>query len=335
MSDLNTNGIQLPLLAPGATVPPATQPGFARLVVRGNTLYAVDSAGQEVVVAKNIDLTAGEYTLSNNTPTTPTANNVVIFSQKYGGEDLVVSKDSYGKTRPIQEALFTNGTKFLTFNATTWTGHNMPTPTVIGRPALQVPTVTNAYTKSRRLRYTTAANAAPVVSSAGIYLNAANLCWMNPTDPEGWHIVIPFAIGDDVAATRGFVGLSTTIAAPADAQPSTMLNQIGVGWDSADTTLRIMHGGTVAQTPIDIGIPITTNRLYELHLFRPPGSNGTVVGWEVIEHVNNQRVAGTINAVSGTALPNAGLAYRAYRQNTTADAITMELLPIHLKTTSP
>ena len=64
---------------------------------------------------------------------------------------------------------------------------------------------------------------------------------------------------------------------PTDANPSTLDNAIGVGYDSADTNWHMMfNGATGTATKVDTGLPRPTadrTKLYELMLFSPPGSN--------------------------------------------------------------
>jgi len=51
------------------------------------------------------------------------------------------------------------------------------------------------------------------------------------------------ATGGDTATTRGFFGLRASNSAPTDVNPSTLTNIVGLGWDSGDINISIIHNG--------------------------------------------------------------------------------------------
>jgi hypothetical protein len=69
------------------------------------------------------------------------------------------------------------------------------------------------------------------------------------------------ATGASTATTRGFFGLRGLNVAPADANPSTLTNIVGIGWDSGDSTLFIIHNdgvGTATKVPLGSNFPRPT-----------------------------------------------------------------------------
>ena len=77
-----------------------------------------------------------------------------------------------------------------------------------------------------------------------------------------------------------FIGMRAS-ATPANAEPSTLTNFIGVGHGDSDTNMKLFWGSS-AQTPIDLGANFPLDRSttpYELALFAPP--NETAVYWQV------------------------------------------------------
>lgn len=72
-------------------------------------------------------------------------------------------------------------------------------------------------------------------------------------------IVAGPATGQATATSRFFMGLRNIATAPTDVNPSTLVNCIGFGWDSADTNMQIMYNGASGTcTKIDSGVAVLT-----------------------------------------------------------------------------
>ena len=96
------------------------------------------------------------------------------------------------------------------------------------------------------------------------------------------------ATGVATTTNRAFCGLTNSTAAPTDVEPSTILNQVGMGWDAADTNIQMM---------VDLGasFPVpTTDRtaVYKLELFSPKGTTQSVQ-WRVTNLVSGAVAQGT------------------------------------------
>lgn len=106
------------------------------------------------------------------------------------------------------------------------------------------------------------------------------------------------ATGVSTATMRAFFGMTASVAALTDVQPSSLLNMIGCGWDSADTNIQIMsNDGSGAATKIDLGasFPVpTTDRPgpYGITLSCVP--NASTVEYEFIDYASGLKANGSI-----------------------------------------
>lgn len=149
----------------------------------------------------------------------------------------------------------------------------------------------------------------------------------------GFYFRTRFGVSSAVALQRCLVGLiGITTAFATTLNPSSATNCIAVGWDSADTTLQIMHNdASGACTKISLGADFpsnNTNAVYELVLFCPP--NGDTVGWRVTRLDTEQSVSGLIT----TDLPVKSqlLTYHAYANNGgTAAAVVLDFISVKLE----
>jgi len=117
--------------------------------------------------------------------------------------------------------------------------------------------------------------------------------------------------GGSVSSHRLFVGLRNSAASATDVDPSTYTDIIGVGYDSADTQVQIMHNdasGTATKVALGSSFPKPTTadeRVYELRLVAVGGA--TTVAYTVTDLSNGATASGTIS----TDLPSAttGMGY--------------------------
>jgi hypothetical protein len=173
-------------------------------------------------------------------------------------------------------------------------------PTAVGTATAVSIATTNLVTYTPRLEYlvTTAAATAVagfrgVAASVTVGGTAAGL--------GGFHFVGKWgpSTGVATATNRAFFGLSATTAAPTDVEPSTLLNNIFMGWDAADTNIQMMHNGSVgACTKIDLGasFPVPTvdrSKLYELEMYSPQGTTQSIE-WKITDLITLATASGTI-----------------------------------------
>lgn len=98
---------------------------------------------------------------------------------------------------------------------------------------------------------------------------------------------------------RFFFGQSYSFGSPTDVNPSTLLNQFGIGYDSSDGNLQFMHNdGSGTATKVDLGsnFAVTTSdrtNFYRLIMYAE--SNTSTVYFKVIDMVDGDTYTGSVN----------------------------------------
>jgi hypothetical protein len=107
--------------------------------------------------------------------------------------------------------------------------------------------------------------------------------------------------------------MTAATTAPSDVQPSSLVNVIGVGYDSADANIQVLHNdATGAAVKIDTGIPVPTANATDIiavNVFSGPA--GASVGVTVINETTNARFDASISSADIPALTQ-GLSPRAF-----------------------
>jgi hypothetical protein len=210
------------------------------------------------------------------------------------------------------------------FGSTTILADGIIAPTVTGTATARTLATTNFATTQRRIGSVSAATAAALCgfrSAAFVAVrgNAANI--------GGFKTICQFQCADTVTATRQFVGLSSSTAAPTNVEPSTLTNVIGIGHGAADTNLKLFASGATAQAPIDLGanFPInTTTDVYRLTLSCAP--NDTQITWRVARLNTAFSATGSITAAAALPANTQALAWQMWRtNNATAVAVALDL----------
>ena len=228
-------------------------------------------------------------------------------------------------------------------NATTVPGViGFNAPTAVGTATARTVATTNLLTRTRRLGYVGAATAG---SLCGHYSGQAQFTLGNGAGLGGFFYSCRFAITDpaDVTGARSFTGVTSSVAAPTNVEPSTLTNAIGVAQLSTDSTqLFLVYGGSAAQTAIPLGtgfppmngVGATNGILYDFSLFSPPSSNGVI--YYYLERVGVSSISGVLGpGTLGTTLPanTTLLAHRAWRcNNATALATGIDIINVYIET---
>lgn len=279
------------------------------------------------------------FTPTTPTIPTPTADGSSLFVRDNAGRLMYSQMGPSGVDYTFQPSLYANKIGYWNppGNATTVPGvFGIAALSATGTVTARNVATTNLFTRMRRLSVVSAGTAG---SLCGYRLGVAQFTLGTGT-LGGFFYVIRFGISDAaaVAGARMFIGLRSSTAAPTNVEPSTLTNCIGVGHGAADTNLKIYYGGSVAQTPIDLGVNFPSNTrstdMYELKLFSKPGSS-TTVGYRVERLNTGQAVSGTLTGVAGTALPLSTtlLTNNDYRSNNaTASAVALDYASIYWET---
>jgi hypothetical protein len=105
------------------------------------------------------------------------------------------------------------------------------------------------------------------------------------------------ATGGSTATTRGFFGLRGSSAAPTDANPSSLANIVGLGWDSGDSNLSIIHNdasGTASKVSLGSDFPRPTVDRSQAWDFTILSDGEGNVYWAVRSLANGAAASGTI-----------------------------------------
>ncbi|HLQ20571.1 MAG TPA: hypothetical protein VK146_16490, partial [Tabrizicola sp.] len=235
------------------------------------------------------------------TPTAPAAGGVKLFGRDVAGRILPAFVGPSALDSSLQP--FFGRNKMGMFmpagngGADTQVGIAM---TAVGTATTEVVATTNLHTYMRRRswRVTTASTTAV----AGMRGSAVQFTVGGPSAAlGGFHLVWRWgpATGVANASHRAFVGMLASTTNPTDVNPSTLLNMIGMGYDSADTNIHIMHNdGTGTATKINLGASfpkpnVDLTSVYELALFARPGTPQTVT-YEVTNLVSGAVATGTV-----------------------------------------
>lgn len=272
-------------------------------------------------------------------PSAPTGA-ITMYAKSVGGRIMPKWIGPAGVDTPIQPFLAGNSIGYWRpqGNATTVPGVlGYGALTAVGTATARNVATTNLFTRMRRIGFVSAAGAGSLTSLR----QAAAQITVGDGTLGGFHKVTRFGISDaaSVAGARMFVGISSSVAAPTNVEPSTLTNCCGVGHGAADTNLKIYYGGSSAQTPIDLGanFPIThgSANAYELVLFSPPNQNG-VINYRVTRLNTGDVASGSISGSGGIVLPATTtlLSYMwAYRtNNATALAVGLDLMSDYIET---
>jgi hypothetical protein len=190
---------------------------------------------------------------------------------------------------------------------------------------------TTMWTQAKRAMF---ASAAAAGSSVQVHGNDLVVYLGNSGERGGWFLLIRFAVDVYPAQTRVFAGLRGALTAIGNVNPSTLTNVIGIGYDSGETQMSLIHNdgaGGATKTGLGAGFAVGGHEFYELMLAAEP--NSSEVKYRV-ERLNGANVAtGTIN----TDLPanTQFLTPVLWGNNgTTASAITLGFACMYLENAS-
>lgn len=160
-------------------------------------------------------------------------------------------------------------------NSTTLNSVGSSTGTTGSATSSATQSVTPQMQRFPTIRYRITANTANAVS--GMRQAAATLGPIRADGIGGFKIRM--TSGPDTGVTsacRFFLGLRQSTSAPSDVDPSTMTNFIGLGYDSADTTVQLMRNDTgYPAVKIDTGWPkaaANSTEFYKLELASFPSA---------------------------------------------------------------
>jgi hypothetical protein len=205
-----------------------------------------------------------------------------------------------GRNRDLIADLANSGSMILKAIAggTTFTALGTAAPTFTGTATAAALAVTNRHSRAPRVEALVTVAATTAV--AGIRGAASQVTIGGASsDLGGFKASIVWGPATGVATTtnRGFAGMSAA-AVPTDVEPSTHLNNVGMGWDAADTNIQMMFNdasGTATKVDLGASFPVpTTDRtaMYKIEMYSPKGTTQSVQ-WRVTDMVSGAVAQGT------------------------------------------
>jgi hypothetical protein len=315
---------------------PVTAADLAFVPAGGVGAVNLQAAVEELDTEKASKAAVDPLTLTA-TPTAPATGTIVVGETSLGGLEVMsirapgwtayVPQFLTGRQRTVG-VLYTVGSATPGFMA--GTAANFAT---LGTATAVTPTATSHFTRQFRISYVSATTAGSLAGHCVNSSSARNFT-VGGSGVGGFLFIARFGQGDaaTVAGARQFVGLSIATATPTNVEPSTELNQIGFGQISTSNNMHVIFGGSVAQTPIDLGASFPMDTLsvdsYECVLFSDKNDN-TKIRYQVTRLNTGDVATGTLtNTTPGTTLPatTAFLGKRAWRcNNATLAAVTLAL----------
>lgn len=167
--------------------------------------------------------------------------------------------------------------------------------TLTGTATAVSPSAGNLFLSSPRLDLVSAASSG---ASAGVSGSALTLWRGNAASLGGFYLLMRFGIEWFQTNCRLFAGLYGSASPIGNANPSTLLNLVGVGFDSGDTTLSLLSNdgsGAATKTSLGAGFPTTGGQdLYELLVSAEP--NGGDIRYRVERLNSGDVVTGVVTS---------------------------------------
>jgi len=268
-----------------------------------------------IAAAPNVIIDNGDLTLLvEDIPVAPPANTVKLMGRNIAGRIMPAFVGPSGLDTTIQPLLGRN--KIAWFNPSI--GSALLTSSV-GITVVSTGTATASTWAATTLATSTIrvnARAAAATTSVAGFRGGATQFWRgNAAGLGGFTYIARWSIGSAVSVPvvttlRAFAGLRNSIVAATDVSPTTLTNAIGMGWESASTTLQIYCAGTVL-TQINTGI--TLNRavestIFEIAIFCPPF--GSTINIQVTDVGTGASFATSVSAA--TNIPATTMALNPY-----------------------
>lgn len=241
-------------------------------------------SGSSFAGATNVEIESGNLKIdSTSTPSAPSSGTVFYTTENIGTEDpYFIGSDGFNPSA-IQGAFRDKNITMLTGSGIGGVinvyGCALPTGTYSTTLTGATTAGTNSYTKQQKTELLKTSASGTNVSY--LYLNAANWRRGAATGEDGFKFQFTFGVatGTSNTSARLFAGWTSSISVPTDANPSTITNMFGFGYDAADTNLQWMHNdGSGTATKVDLGSSfpkpsVDRQESYEIEInCRPNGS---------------------------------------------------------------
>jgi hypothetical protein len=128
--------------------------------------------------------------------------------------------------------------------------------------------------------------------------------------------------------------MSSTVAAPTNVEPNTLLNSLGIAKLSNDETQLywIGSGTTIQSLALGTQFPPTIGILYDITIFSPPGADRTVY-WMLEKVESGTYVDGSMFIGTTVPLNTVLMCHRAWRcNNASTSAVGIDIVGNYIET---
>ena len=205
-----------------------------------------------------------------------------LYTNPLAGRNVLSTIDTQGDQFGYQPALYDKKIARYTPipTSTTIEASGGLALNITGTATAVTPASTDRYSRIQKIEFLQ--NTASTNNVAGF--RGQTQIWSNgaATAQDGrffFNCKFGIAIGASNTSSRCFVGMQGTTTALSDANPSTLTNMIGAGWDSADTNIQFFSRNTGTVDKFDTGIPIPLSdraSMYDLYITASAGTPSAV-----------------------------------------------------------
>lgn len=253
----------------------------------GSSTQAQYNSAGSFAGAPNLTIDAAGYPndgdASSTTPAAPTTG-ATSFARFRAGRRMQsqMGPSTNGKDYCFQPALFANKVGWWTCEGNATGGITLVNfaNSTTGTATTRNVATTNFSTSLRRVAYV---SSNPSGSSCGTRHGLLQFYRGDAAGRAGFFYVARFVIDTVQTNMRWFVGLESAGTVIGNVNPSTLLNIIGFGIDSGQTTVRFFNNdGAGAAIATDMGASFpaaTAGVVYEIRIFSPP--NGSAIYYSI------------------------------------------------------
>lgn len=272
------------------------------------------------------------------TPSAP-ADGVKLFSSEIAGHSMLSTIGPSGLMAPLQPSVAHKQVGMWSASAGAAVVYNFgvmgAANIALGGMVARVTDNASFCTSQNRLGVVSAATAAQAATIRGT--STYPKLWRgNAARLGGFYVVLRFNISDAVLVGTANMFAGITFASLAtDVAPSTLINLIGIGCDSGDTTMQLYAAGSGAQPRVSLGasFPMNTTNVdvYEATFYSPP--NSSTVSYRVLRLNTGDVVADTVSVAANLPASNLVMSPQIFRSNGgTAAAVGFDFSHVYVET---
>ena len=268
-----------------------------KLLVSGGSKSYNDATGETTITITGSGLTAEQ--VLDTTAYTIKVGDGLQKTKDDAGDSILIELKLKDALERIVWSTGCHKSVFMATNTTGGTAHWGFQITGTGTVTAPTKSTTNRFQFANR--WETLITTPSATAAAGFRTNSTTHGFGNASGMGGFYYngVTGAATGLSNTNARYFSGFSSYISAPIDANPSSLNNIIGIGYDSSDGNLQFMHNdGSGTASKVDLGSNFavtTTDRTNFYRLIMYAESNGSTVYFKVIDMTDGDTYTGSVN----------------------------------------